>query len=96
MSKSILSQLDRLTEEMEDLSAVMEKTETYRTFSKWLQERHADSDIVCEINRYEDILSIDMEGTLIKADSLLQIRYTDDSKRKRRTRKVEPARKAND
>jgi hypothetical protein len=84
MPKSILSQLDSLTAEVEDLSAVMEKTETYRTFSKWIQERHAGSNIVCEINKYREILSIDREGTLIKADSLLQIRYTDDNRKRKK------------
>jgi hypothetical protein len=85
MSKSILTQLDGLLEEIEDITAVIEKTETFRSFNKWIQERHAESNIVCEINKYEDLLSIDNQGTIIKADNLLQIRYVDDNKRKDRS-----------
>jgi hypothetical protein len=84
MSKSILAQLDNLLEEMDDITAVIEKTETFRSFNKWIQERHTDSNIVCEINKYEDLFSIDRQGTIIKADNLLQIRYVDDNKRKNR------------
>jgi hypothetical protein len=82
MSKPILSQLDSLIAEMDDITAVMEKTETFRSFNKWIQERHSDSNMVCEINKYEDLLSIDLQGTVIKADNLLQIRYVDEYKRK--------------
>jgi hypothetical protein len=83
MSNSLLSQLDQLTGEIEDISAVMEKSETFRAFNQWIQERHTESNIVCEINRYKELLSVDTEGTIIKADSLLQIRYVDDKKSKR-------------
>jgi CO dehydrogenase nickel-insertion accessory protein CooC1 len=81
MSESLLKQLEKLTDEIEDISVVMEKTETFRAFNRWLSERHVDSNIVCEINKYQDLLSIDLEGTIIKADSLLQIRYTDEEKK---------------
>jgi hypothetical protein len=84
MSETLLSQLDRLTAEMEDVSVVMEKSETFRAFNKWVQERHTESNIVCEINKYQDLLSVDTEGTIIKADSLLQIRYVDDRKGKKK------------
>lgn len=92
MSKTnILEQLDRLTEEMGDISALVEKTEVFRSFNRWLSERHTDGNIVCEINQYDDLLSIDCEGTIIKADSLLQIRYNDKNRRKRGARKVDEA-----
>jgi hypothetical protein len=83
MSKkdSILSQLDALSDEIEDISAVMEKSETFRAFNNWIQERHTGSNIVCEINKYQELLSVDVQGTIIKADSLLQIRYIDDKKK---------------
>jgi hypothetical protein len=80
---SILSQLDALANEIEDISAVMEKTETFRAFNEWIQQRHTESNIVCEINKYNELFSVDTEGTIIKADSLLQIRYVDDKKGKR-------------
>jgi hypothetical protein len=86
MSTSLLSQLDQLTAEIEDISTVMEKTETFRAFNQWIQERHTESNIVCEINRYNDLLSVDVEGTIIKADTLLQIRYVDDRKKKKRSK----------
>ena len=82
MSENILSQLDKLNAEIEDVQAVIEKSETFRKFSQYVQERHVDSNIVCEINHYRDILSVDVEGTITKADSLLQIRYVDSKKRK--------------
>ncbi|MDR1120046.1 MAG: hypothetical protein LBM08_03935 [Dysgonamonadaceae bacterium] len=83
MSNNLLNQLDKLTAEIEDVSAVMEKSETFRAFSQWLQERRVDGNIVCEINKYQELLSVDTEGAIIKADSLLQIRYTDSKKRKK-------------
>ena len=83
MSENILSQLDKLTAEIEDVSAVIEKSETFRAFSQWLSERHIESNIVCEINKYREMFSIDVEGTIIKADSLLQIRYVDAKKGKK-------------
>jgi hypothetical protein len=84
MSDSILSQLDRLNTEMEDISSVIEKSETFRKFGEWIQQRRVDSNIVCEINRYQDILSVDQEGTIIKADNLLQVRYVDGKKGKKK------------
>jgi len=86
MGESILSQLDKLNAEMEDVQSVMEKSETFRAFGKWVQERHSESNIICEINRYQELLSIDAEGTIIKADSLLQIRYVDSKKGKRKAK----------
>lgn len=77
MSESILSKFDKLAAEIEDVTAVMEKTEEFRAFGRWIQERHVESNVICDINLYQDILSIDVEGTITKADSLLQIRYTD-------------------
>ncbi|MDR1865984.1 MAG: hypothetical protein LBR08_10490 [Bacteroidales bacterium] len=95
MQQSILKQIDRLTDEIEDLSAVMEKTEVFRSFGKWIQERHIKSNVLCEINRYRDFLSITGDGTVIRADGLLQIRYTDDRKRTEGcTLPVEPERAA--
>ena len=84
MSESILSQLDKLSAEIEDVSAVIEKTETFRAFGRYVQERHIESNIVCEINRYQDLLSVDPEGTIIKANNLLQIRYVDSKKSKKK------------
>jgi hypothetical protein len=81
MSTSILSQLDALNEEIEDITAVMEKSETFRAFNNWIQERHTESNIVCEINKYQELLSVDLHGTIVKADSLLQIRYLNDKKK---------------
>jgi hypothetical protein len=86
MSENLLTQLDRLTAEIEDVSTVMEKSETFRAFNRWIQERHTESNIVCEINKYSELLSVDVEGTIIKADSLLQIRYVDDRKNKKEAR----------
>jgi hypothetical protein len=68
----------------------MEKTEVFRSFNRWLQEKHTGADVVCEINRYDELLSIDSLGTVIRADSLLQIRYSDTHGNKRSARKVEP------
>jgi hypothetical protein len=87
MSKSILEQLDRLNNEIEDVSAVMEKSETFRAFNSWIQERHTESNIVCEINHYQELLSVDVQGTITKADSLLQIRYVDDKKSNKKSNK---------
>jgi hypothetical protein len=96
MSKtSILTQLDQLNAEIEDISVVMDKTEVFRSFNKWLQERHTEGHIVCDINYYDELLSIDVEGTIIKADSLLQIRYNDRKRVKRSAGTVEPARQGN-
>jgi hypothetical protein len=83
MNSNLLSQLDQLTAEIDDIAAVMEKSETFRAFNSWIQERHTESNIVCEINKYRKLLSIDVSGTIIKADSLLQIRYVDDRKGKK-------------
>ena len=85
MSECILSQLDKLNAEVEDISAIMEKTEKFRKFGQWIQERHIESNIVCEINKYVDIISVDQEGTVVKADNLLQIRYIDSKKGKRKS-----------
>jgi hypothetical protein len=84
MSKKLLEQLESLNAEIEDVTAVMEKSETFRAFNQWVQQRHTESNIVCEINHYRELLSVDVEGTLIKADSLLQIRYVDEKKHKRK------------
>jgi CO dehydrogenase nickel-insertion accessory protein CooC1 len=81
MAENLAEQLDKLTAEIEDITAVMDKLETFRSFNQWIQERHVESNIVCEINRYQELLSVDVEGTIIKADSLLQIRYVDDKKK---------------
>ena len=83
MSETLLKQLDQLATEVEDVAAVMEKSESFRAFNKWVQDRHVDSNIVCEINRYQQILSVDTTGTVIKADNLLQIRYVDENARKK-------------
>jgi len=84
MDKSILLDLDNLNNEMEDVAQIIEKTEKFRKFSEYLQEHHIDSNVVCEINKYKDLLSIDVEGTIIKADGLLQIRYIDSKKSKKK------------
>jgi hypothetical protein len=84
MSKNLIAQLDQLTAEVEDVQAMMEKSETFRAFNTWLQERHVENNIVCEINKYQELLSVDVQGTIIKADSLLQIRYVSDKKRKKK------------
>jgi hypothetical protein len=82
MSEGILAQLDELSCEVEDIRKVIEKSETFRKFGEWINEHHSESNIVCEINRYRDLMSIDPEGTIIKADNLLQIRYIDSGKGK--------------
>jgi methylaspartate ammonia-lyase len=87
----ILAQLDQLTDEIGNVTALVEKTEVFRSFNQWLQERHEGSEIECEINRYADLLSIDSYGTITKANSLLQIKYNDKNRNKRRPATVEPS-----
>jgi len=84
MTESILLQLDQLSAEMENVQAVMEKSETFRKFGEWVNEHHTESNIICEINRYKDLLSIEPEGTIIKAENLLQVRYVDSKKGKKK------------
>ena len=77
MEDNLLTQIDELTGEVENLTAVMEKTETFRAFNQWVAERYSRKDVLMEINRYKNYLSVNPEG-LVKADTLLQIRYTDE------------------
>jgi hypothetical protein len=80
---NLLDEITALTDEVENVSDIVERTETLRKFGQWIQERHTESDIVCEINRYRELLQIDPHGTIIKADTLLQIRYTDLNRKKK-------------
>jgi hypothetical protein len=84
MSENLLSQLDKLAGEVEDATAVIDKLEKFQVYNKWVQERHEESNVLMEINRYQEILSVDPDGTVIKADNLLQIRYTDSRKSKKK------------
>jgi len=84
MGRDILTELDELTNEVEDIRSVIEKSETFRKFGEWIHQRRGESNIVCEINRYRDLLSVDPEGTIIKADNLLQVRYVDGKKGKKK------------
>jgi hypothetical protein len=88
MEQNLLSQLDELTNEVEDLSLVIEKTEKFRAFNSWLQQKHRINDVLCEVNRYEELVSIDTDGTITKAKSLLQIKYNEQYRAKRRADKV--------
>jgi hypothetical protein len=82
---NLLEQLDALNDELANVSEIIDKTETFRTFGSWIQEHHAGANIVCEINKFRDMVSIDANGTITKADSLLQIRYNDARKAKKGT-----------
>jgi hypothetical protein len=76
MKQNLLEQLDRLNEEIGDVTEVIEKSEQFLKFSEYLTSRHTESNIVCDINSYKNITSVDSAGVITVADNLLQIRYT--------------------
>lgn len=77
---TLLEQLDNFTEEIGDLTQIVEHTETLRQFRYYCKQKHKLNNVICEINRYEDLVSIDAQGSVIKADNLIQIRYVDPDK----------------
>jgi len=82
MAKNLLDQLDRLNEEIGNVSEVIEKSEQYFKFSEYLSSRHIDSNVICDINRYQNITQVDPSGIITIADNLLQIRYSDANREK--------------
>jgi hypothetical protein len=82
---TLLDQLDELNSRVGDMADIMEAAEPFYKYSEFLQTRHTESNVICDINAYKNFTSIDPSGIITTAESLLQIRYTDKNKNRSHT-----------